>query len=155
MSLSRLDCGKDGLIPITKHDWKKVGAIYWLSISGKDRPFSAGHDDASQTRSTKEMEVSLLCLLAIQSISLFITLRRELQNMLHTRRKAEIEILSSPDESFYHLLSPSRCAKLHRSPDEEAERTDDDISKSHNGLLSYVLQKIAMAVSRSAGYEGC
>jgi meiotic recombination protein SPO11 len=93
---SRFGIAKDDLLPITKHDEKKVSralfnlALQWIS-------FTAGIGNASSRKCTYscKMEVSddsfnsPFVFVVLNKISV----RKEMQYMLHSRRKAEIEVL--------------------------------------------------------------
>ncbi len=81
---------------MTKHDEKKVKECHrkYFLLTRCAYHLGSGHASGAKYPSTSEMEVSHFKLFTLQAdvMSFF---RKELQYMLHSRRKAEIEILSS------------------------------------------------------------
>ncbi|KAF9522650.1 Spo11/DNA topoisomerase VI subunit A [Crepidotus variabilis] len=118
--LCSLGVDRDRLIPITKHDEKKAKM--------EVRP---------QKKSTPVFH-------------LLTPFRKELQHMLHSRRKAEIEILSSTS------LVNSRTAPQDwaaSSCSEELTLGSPLASTSHNLLLHYLCSKVTEFVQSASGRD--
>lgn len=71
--------------------------------------------------------------------------RRELQHMLHSRRKAEIEILSSNDIASLPSHSLNRILVCDGANTDRAQT-----SARRNALLDYLVKRISRAVQKSA-----
>ena len=89
---------RDALLPITEHDHRKVrvpGVLLRAMFSPRNRE---GFSDAAFRQiHPRKVEVMLLKIYFhfFVSQSILLESRRELMQMLHTRKKAEIEVLSS------------------------------------------------------------
>ncbi|KAI9067138.1 DNA topoisomerase IV, alpha subunit [Trametes sanguinea] len=108
--LAGLGIERDALIPITKHDEKKASSNH-IGASGRSL-YNSVHASVSQARTLLRRgstpphwrSVPVLDIPCRNLLKITLFLRRELQHMLFTRRKAEIEILEA-------LRSPTRAAE--------------------------------------------
>jgi hypothetical protein len=97
--LFSLGISKEHLLPINKHDEKKVrveGLLYFKSDCGRITNLSgSGYALPARYPHSWEMEVGFIRFMFLQMLSNSSVPRKEMQYMLHSRRKAEIEILST------------------------------------------------------------